>query len=1288
MGTSTSRKYNPGWLTDDDLLASFVARQQDFIFLRDELSHASLQGSVQHYLLVGVRGAGKTTLLKRLAIAIRREDDLNDHLIALSFPEELYQVKNLSDFWWAACDALADELDRLERITEANQLSDTVDQLRLSNGKDNPASDAGFKLLLQTCGQLKRRPVLLVDNLDMVFERIDKTGRKLIDPHAAAYWALREALSTVNSPIMIGGSVRLSAAFTGYDRAFYDFFLPKRLGKLTLNEVREVLQRLAEIHNTPEVKSRLQARPGRVEALFELTGGNPRALSLIFDLLRNGPNSRAVEDFDGLMDSTTPYYKARIEDLSEQAQVIMHTLAVLVGDGLRFGQTAAEIGNRAGLVTTTVSAQLTILENEGLVEKSTDHGRAQYRIAEQLFRLWLQMRGTRRIRQNVIGLTKFFEAVYDPEELQNFTESFGVSALAEAKYAFALAGTNTATTTQRNLLEAYGTERLHEHLAKNGGKIDEYLPISDHADSQISSYGNDQHLSQSAKNLRSEGNIAYENGDWSKAEICYRNAIRVSDVDFLSWINLGMLLANKLTRYEEAETAFNKACELAPADTRPWFHLGNLLCKKLNRFDDAEVAYCKAIELDSSIARLWSALGNLLSKQPKRHSEAEAAYRKAIELDSNRAQPWNGLGLLLSKQPARYSEAELAYRKALEIDPDLSISWNYLGDLLATKLDRFIEAEAAYHKAIQIDESTPLPWNDLGNLLSKKPERYEEAESAYHKAIELNSNNSRFWINLGRLLSQQSDRYTDAEAAYRKAIDLDPDVVSTWNYLGDLLSKQVERYDEAEATYHKAIEMDLTNPWPWNDLGDLLAKQPKRHGEVEPAYRKAIELDPTMAWAWINLAVFLSRYTENYTEAEDAYNKAIELEPMEEWTWVNFGFFLSEQPNRHREAESAYRKAIEIEPNNYWGWLHLGNLLKEETSRQAEAEIAYRNVIKINPDEAWLWCNFGDFLSENIENYSEAESAYRKAIELESSYSRGWVSLGNLFSNKLNRYDDAEIAYKKALDITPENADVWGTFGLFLSNKTDRHDEAEIAIRQAIMLAPDNAWFWGMLGALLTEKLPRFGEAEVAYRKAIELRPTSHWPRMLFALLMMKKLNRFEEAEDALKTAVQVAPDSASVWMHLGIAQDHLQRNEDALNSYNKAIELDKNLENSLQSALLRLKTRVNVGNALQSIENGNQQLLKENLSRFLVDSENVATILVSKEFIENFLFHVVANIAQAETVLNLMRDLGYEKHARPLILAFEAAIRNQEEMLSELEPEIRGATKLMFNRLKKVNEE
>ncbi|OYO30253.1 tetratricopeptide repeat protein [Janthinobacterium sp. PC23-8] len=740
---SMTSHYNPDWLSDDALLANFVARQHDFTFLRDELSHASLEGNVQHYLLVGVRGAGKTTLLKRLAVAIRRDTDLNAHLIALSFPEEMYQVKNLADFWWAACDALADELDFLKREGEADDLMAAIATARRNDDRNNPVSDVAFKLLQQTCARLKLRPVMLVDNLDMVFQRIDKNGRKLNDPHAPAYWALREALSTSTSPIVIGGSVRLSAPFKDYDKAFYDFFLPKRLGKLSLDEARLVLDRLSEAQRLPDLQERLRARPGRIEALFELTGGNPRALGLIFELLRSGPNSRAVEDFERLMDITTPYYKARIEDLSEQAQVIMHALAVYgiaAADGLRFGHTAAEIGGHSGLPTTTVSAQLAILENEGLVEKSADHGRTQYRIAEQLFRLWLQMRGTRRIRQNVIGLTKFFEAMYDANELrEKLKEDCGASALADAKFAFAVAAMQEAAS-HRGELEAFGTDRLQSHVRNHGGNLDEYLPSVDvYPSASLDALPS---LVFSAKFLIEKGILACRSGNFSEAENAFRQATISNERDPKAWIYLANLLSGSLNRYEEAEFAYRKAIEIDSVDF-PWLLFGMLLDLYLQRFDEAEKIYRKAIESMPLAADPWLALGAMLTKQSSRYEEAEAALRKAIELNPSNVRSWLAIGDWNEKLQL-YEEAEASYRKAKELDESSVEPLISLGCLLILHFSRLEEAEIIFRDAVRLAPNEATTWNLLGLVLEMMG-RDQNALSAYDQGAILHSNQIPEW---------------------------------------------------------------------------------------------------------------------------------------------------------------------------------------------------------------------------------------------------------------------------------------------------------------------------------------------------------------------------------------------------------------------------------------------------------------------------------------------------------------------------------------------------------------
>lgn len=903
--------YNPDWLNDDDLAANFVARHEEFTFLRNELARTPRQGGAQHYLLVGVRGAGKTTLLKRLAVAIRRDNDLNNHLIALSFPEELYQVKHLADFWWAACEALADELDRDDRTAAADQLLAAVDQAKGQAASDDALADDGLRLLLETCAGLERRPVLLVDNLDLVFQRIEKTGRKLKNPHAPAYWSFREALSTAVSPVVIGGSVRLSEPFTDYDKAFYDFFLPKRLGKLPLNEVRRVLERLAEVRDLPEIRERLQDRPGRLEALHELTGGNPRALGLIFELLRQGPNSRAVEDFERLMDSATPYYKARFEDLSDQAQVVMHALAVRrPGDGqsLRFGHTAAEIGSHARLPTNTVSAQLDILTREGLVEKNAAHGRTQYRIAEQLFRLWLQMRGNRRLRQNVIGLTEFLEALFEPEELRRgLYEDTSAGKLAQARLAFAAADVRCLAPFRPGLL-AHGADAALRHTQDLGEPIEPYLSPSELPEDLATLVRLREQLRLGNVGLKPEEQdgllgstvLSPEQKNRSVTALCspetaqeeaarlqssleqergnlIRWGLRPEDVALL-WRKRAMgLLPLPDLKPQDAESACLNEQDASTCRAMVWRLLGT---QKLVYFPNDQQARewlnWGLQQAKEGSAAEWTHMAGAMRRsrcfEPARQALDQAAQHGEV------SQVWYERGVLLDDMQGDPHEAEAAYRKAIELDPTEALPWISLGILLADKLNRHDEAEAAYHKAIELGPVHALPWFALGNLLDYKLNRIDEAEAAYRKAIEIDPAFALPWFALGLLLDNKLNRIDEAEATYHKSIELDPTKALPWFALGLLLANNLNRFDEAEAAYRKAIELDPAYVVPLCALGNLLENKLNRPKEAEAAYRKAIALDPDDARPWNNLGNLLAD-KGNFTEAAAAFARGAALEP-------------------------------------------------------------------------------------------------------------------------------------------------------------------------------------------------------------------------------------------------------------------------------------------------------------------------------------------------------------------------------------------------------------------------
>lgn len=895
--------YNPDWLSDDDLLNGFTARLPLLDFLRDELCRSPLRGTVQHMLLVGVRGSGKTTLLKRLAVAIRRETGLADHLVALSFPEELYQVKGLADLWWAACEALEDALHEAGEHLAAAALTVRIEAERFERPIDDVHDEHALRLLLQTCSSIGRRPVLLIDNLDLVLDRIDKSGRKTQDPHSRAYWALREALSSADAPIVIGGSARLGEPLVGYDKAFYDFFVPHRLGKLTLEETRDVFDHLAERQGGDELRQRIRRHLGRVQALYEMTGGNPRALILIFELLRQGVTSRAVDDFERLLDLTTPYYKSRFEELPEQAQIVMHALAMSRREpsGSNYGHTASIIARRAGLETRTVSSQLEVLIKAGVVEKSkADGDRTRYRIGEQLFRLWLQMRSSRRIRAQVVGLTEFLEALFGRDEVDRLIRdelsAFGTASAhghARMRYALSELQQNRA---DRRYLQSHAVESRSSVTDIEGrfqdafepGDLDDELEELAECRSLLSSclpglkalHDDPEMLARTlvgALSLSTEEKVASAKL-LCNSESAAEEMKSVSEVLFMERFALkhdGLSEQEIDLLYGEREFGRLVLSELAPSDLELCTNddvrqlVWKLLCASRTPLHSSEQASDWLAWADHHFPRTsseqwaefacacrtaghWRVAETALERAFGEGESARALFEHAMILENNRD----------------IVAAEAAYRKAIELDPTDTRSWNLLGTLIAEDATRQAEAETVFRKAIETSPANSWSWASLGNLLAKDMTRHDEAESSFRLAIKLDSTNMWPYMFLGDLLGGNELRHAEAEVCYRKAIELDPLSLFPWIDLGNFLVRDATRRDEAVDAFRKTVELEPTDPLLWNNLGLLLADDPKRRDDAEAVFERVLTLDQDNSHAkWCLTKLHASRAIDSVTMA-------------------------------------------------------------------------------------------------------------------------------------------------------------------------------------------------------------------------------------------------------------------------------------------------------------------------------------------------------------------------------------------------------------------------------------
>ena len=101
MASTKPIKYNPAFLTQDELVRSFVVRNTDLELIMELIRDNSEQTN-QHLLIVGPRGSGKTTLALRIAAELHKNKESSNLWYPVVFSEESYEVCSPGEFWLEA----------------------------------------------------------------------------------------------------------------------------------------------------------------------------------------------------------------------------------------------------------------------------------------------------------------------------------------------------------------------------------------------------------------------------------------------------------------------------------------------------------------------------------------------------------------------------------------------------------------------------------------------------------------------------------------------------------------------------------------------------------------------------------------------------------------------------------------------------------------------------------------------------------------------------------------------------------------------------------------------------------------------------------------------------------------------------------------------------------------------------------------------------------------------------------------------------------------------------------
>jgi tetratricopeptide (TPR) repeat protein len=881
------KKYNPQNTSSELLKKTFTIRLKEYKSIWSDISQSEMNAPEQHYIIQGVRGSGKTTLLTRLSIEVEENKALTKWLIPIQFKEEEYGIGSLFGFWLR----VAEELE--EHFQYGDLFTGLTEDIEAIESDEEDDTKIAFKLLNNALTKNAKKIILFIDNIAELFDNFPSREKAI----------LREVLSQNPNLRIIGGSAISLEAFYDHKDPFYQFFKVITLKQLTKKETIDLLTTLGEAAGNQElqkIKNVIKQNPEKIETIRRLTGGIPRTIVLLFDILAEGPKGSTFEYLDDTLDMTSPIYKHRMDDLTAQQKPIVHAIAQQ-WDAI----SVKEIAKKTRISSKTVSAQLAQLQKQWIVEKvPTDTKNHLYRLQERFFNIWYLMRyGRKRDKTKLRWLTRFLEVWCTPEELLQRAKRYSNDLHTNAYLPGTLAYTSALLACKN--IDAEEKEAIHNHAhiffeSQGQQHLLKQLPLIDA----------DEHYLQGVKYIEEE--------QFDKAIISLQKSKDggTKSVNF----KLGIIWHTEIKDFAKAEQAYLDA--IKDKDYEAYIILGILYHEALKNVEKAEQAFLNAIE--HKFYKAFISLGNLYRNDLKDTKKSEQAYLDAIKQDEHEAYMF--LGFLYEYDLKEFGKAEKAYLNAIEHQ-------NYdafivLGHLYSDELKEFGKAEKAYLNAVEHQNYDAFI--ALGRLYCDNLKEFGKAEKAYINAVE--HQNYDAFIALGRLYHDNLKEFGKAEKAYINAIKKDE--YTAYIFLGFLYHNELKDIDKAKQAYLDAIKHEDYRACIF--LGNLYQHDLKDFRNAEQAYLEATMQGDYEAYIFLGL---LYRYSlKDIEKAKQAYLKAIEHNHYD--AYLDLSNLYCDALKDFDKAEQTALKALEYGVDgtfNSLAWLYFSS---EKLDKQ-EAALAY-----------------------------------------------------------------------------------------------------------------------------------------------------------------------------------------------------------------------------------------------------------------------------------------------------------------------------------------------------------